>query len=74
MFPLESDPSATACLDTGCGITLVNKTWLLHKFSHQKIREMSTPLKVREIKTSKYESAQFAEVFLFLPGENLKSQ
>ena len=35
---------------------------------------MSTPLKVREIGTSKYESAQFAEVAFFLPGESNEGQ
>ena len=74
VLPLESDPSATACFDTGCSITLVNKAWLLRQLSHQKIKEMSSPLKVRGIETSKHESAQFAEVSLFLPGENLEGQ
>lgn len=35
---------------------------------------MSAPLKVKEIETLKHESAQFAEVFLFLLGENLENQ
>lgn len=72
VLSLESDPSATACLDTGCGVTLVDKAWLLRQLPHQKIREMSAPLKVRGIRTSKHESAQFAEVLLFLPGKNLE--
>lgn len=35
---------------------------------------MSTILKVRRIGASKYEFAQFAELSLFLPGENDKGQ
>lgn len=35
---------------------------------------MSTSLKVRGIRSSKHEFAQFVEVSLFLPGENVKSQ
>ena len=35
---------------------------------------MSTPLKVRGIGTSKHESAQFAEVSLFFPGESGEGQ
>ena len=35
---------------------------------------MSTSLKVRGIRTSKHESAQFAEISLFLPGESDKGQ
>ena len=74
VLPLETDPSATACLNIGCGVTLVDKNWLLRQLSHQKIKEMSTPLKVRGIGTSKHESAQFAEVSLFLPGESNEGQ
>ena len=74
VLPLKRDPSATACLNTGCGVTLVDKNWLLRQLPDQKIKEMSTPLKVRGIGTSKYKSAQFAEVALFLPGESNKGQ
>ena len=74
VMPLDSDPSATACLDTGCGVTLVDKDWLLRQLPDQKIKEMSTPLRVREIGASKHESAQFAELSLFLPGENEEGQ
>lgn len=71
---LKSDSSTTACLDTGCGVTLVDKTWLLRQLSQQKIKEMSTPSKVRGIGSSKHKSAQFAEVSLFLPDENMEGQ
>ena len=74
VLSLEADPSSTACLDTGCGVTLVDKDWLLRQLPDQKIKEMSTPLKVRGIGTSKHESAQFAEVSLFLPGESNEGQ
>lgn len=52
---------------------LVNKAWLLRQLPQQKIKEMSTPLKVREIRTLKYKSTQFIEISLFLPSENVKS-
>ena len=55
-------------------MTLVDKDWLLRQLLYQKIKKMSTPLKVRGIGTSKHESAQFAEVALFLPGESNKGQ
>ena len=74
VLPLNLDPSAIACLDTGCGVTFVDKAWLLRWLPHQKIREMATPLKVGEIGASKHESAQFAELSLFLSGENNKGQ
>lgn len=74
MLPLETDSSATACLNTGCGITFVDKDWLLRQLPNQKIKGMSIPLKIRGIGTSKHKSAQFVEVSLFLPGESNKGQ
>ena len=70
VLPLESDPSATACLDTGCVMTLVDKDWLLRQLPGQKIKEMSTPLRVKGIEASRHESNHFAELSLFFPKEN----
>lgn len=70
VLPLELDSSAIAWLDTGCGVTLINKNWLLQRLLYQKIKEISTSLKVREIRVSRHESNQFAELSLFFPGEN----
>ena len=64
----------TTCLDTGCGVTLVNKDWLLCQLSDQKIKEMSIFLKVRGMGTLKHKSAQVVEVSLFFLGESNKRQ
>ena len=74
ILPLKSDPDITAYLHTGCGVTLVSKNWLLRQLPDQKIKEMSISLKVKGIRASNYESAQFAELSLFLPGENDERQ
>lgn len=74
VYLLESNPGATTCLDISCGITFVDKNRLLRQLLNQKIKEMSTPLKVRGIRASKYKSTQFAELFFFLPGENNREQ
>lgn len=74
VLSLETDPSATICLNTGCGVTFVNKNWLLRQLPYLKIKEISTPLKIREIRTSKHKSAQFAEVSFFFPGKSDKGQ
>lgn len=55
-------------------MTLVDKNWLLCQLSDQKIKEMSTFLKVRGIRTSKHKSAQFAGISLFLPSESNEGQ
>ncbi len=66
----DSDSDSTACLDTGCGVTLVNKAWLSKRLSIQKVNTMSTPLKVRGIGASKHESGEFAALSLYFPGRN----
>lgn len=58
-------------LDTGCGVTFVVKDWLLKHLPDQKINTISTFLKVREIKASKYEFVEFAALSLyFLDRDN----
>ena len=74
LLPPDLDSNATACLDTGCGVTLIDKAWLLSHLPHQKLSTMSTPLNVRGIGTSKYESAQFATISLYFPGEDQAGQ
>lgn len=64
------NPDSTACLDTGCGVTLVDKHWLLKRFPDQKISTMSIPLKVRGIGGSKHEFSKFAALSLYFPGRN----
>ena len=65
-----SDPDTTACLDTGCGVTLVDKHWLLKRLPNQKINTMSSPLKVRGMGASKHESSEFAALSLYFSGKN----
>ena len=69
-FPQSSDSDSTACLDTGCGVTLIDKHWLLKRLPDQKISTMSTSLKIRGIGASKHESSEFATLSLYFPGKN----
>ncbi len=69
-LPQSSDPDSTTCLDTGYGVTLVDKHWLLKHLPDQKINTMSTPLKVRGIGALKHESSEFADLSLYFPGKN----
>ena len=68
LLPAVSDPDTSVCLDTGCGVSLVDKTWLAKKHSSQKISTMPVPLKVRGIGTSRHESNEFALTALYIPG------
>ena len=73
-LPPDFNPKSTACLDTGCGVTLVDKGWLSKHLPTQKINTMSTPLKVRGIRASKHESGEFAALSLYFPGKNNTGQ
>ena len=68
LLPAVSDPDTLVCLDTGCGVSLVDKTWLAKKYPSQKISTMPVPLKVRGIGTSRHESIKFVLTALYIPG------
>ena len=73
-FLSDLDPTATACHDTSCGVTLIDKTWLQSHLSHQKMSTMSTHLNVSGIGTLRHKSAQFATISLYYSGENQAGQ
>ena len=54
----------------GCEVTLVDKGWLSKHLPIQKIKTMSTPLKVRRIGAFKHKSREFAALSLYFPGKN----
>ena len=68
ILPAISNPDTLVCLDTGCGVSLVDKAWLAKKHSSQKINTMPVPLKVRGIGASRHESGKFALTALYMPG------
>ena len=70
----DSDPDSRAYLNTGCGVTRVEKAWLSKRLPMQKINAMSTPLKIRGIVSSKHESGEFATLSLYFPGKNNAGQ
>ena len=63
-----SDPDTSVCLDTGCGVSLVDKAWLAKQYPSQKINTMPVPLKVRGIGACRHESGEFALTALYKPG------
>ena len=64
---LHTDVMSLYYLDTGCGVTLVNRAWFLEKAPTEKILKMATLLKVRGIRFSKYESDEFISISLYFP-------
>ncbi len=73
-LPSPADPDGSVCLDTGCGVTLVDRDWLTKKLPSQKISTMPVPLKVRGIGASKHESGHFALTTLYIPGTDEKGR
>ena len=68
LLPAISDPDTSVCLDTGCGVSLVDKIWLAKNHPSQKISTMPVPLKVKGIGASRHESKEFALTALHIPG------
>lgn len=60
---LVSKINIIACLNTHYSIILINKAWLWEQLLNQKIKEMSTFLKIKKIEASKHKSAKFAKFF-----------
>lgn len=73
-LPLNSDLDSIACLVTGCGVTLVDRDWLLKRLSYQNTSIMSISLKVRGISAFKHESAEFVTLSLYFPGKKNAGQ
>ncbi len=73
-LPLDSDPNSITCLNTGYGVTLVDKAWLSKRLSIQKINTMSTLLRVREIRSFKHKSGEYAALFLYFLGKDNAGQ
>ena len=61
-------PNTLVYLDIGCGVSLVDKTWLARKRVSQKISTMPVPLKVRGIGASRHESEEFVLTALYISG------
>lgn len=55
----------SCCLDTGCGITLIDCSWLNQRLLNQKISKMTVLLKVKEIGSAKHNSDKFVFVPLY---------
>lgn len=69
-IPDHATPDESCCLDTGCGVTLVDRSWLTQRLPNQKISKMAVPLKVRGIGSAKHDSDEFVSVLLYFLGRD----
>lgn len=72
---LDLNPKSIVYLDTSCKVIFDNKNWFWKYQPGQKISIMSTFLKFKSLRASKYKSAEFAMLFLyFLNRDNDRQQ
>ena len=70
-IPVRLLPNAEdveVCVDSGCGVTLIDRTWMLSLIPGVKIHKMASPLKVRGLGTSKHETSEYITNPLYLPA------
>ena len=67
-------PNGSIYLDTGCGVTLIDRNWLAKKLSSQKISAMLVFLKVRGVGASKHESEDFAFTTIYISSIDKKGR
>lgn len=73
-IPDHATPDESCFLDTGCGVTLVDRSWLTQRLPNQKISKMTIPLKVRGIGSAKHDSDEFVSVPLYFLGRDKSKQ
>lgn len=61
-------PGDTICLDSGCGVSLVDKAWLTKQLPEVTISKIALPLPVRGIGISKHETSEYITVPIYLLG------
>ena len=65
---LHTDVTSLCCLNIGCGVTFVDRAWLLEKALTNKILKMATPLNVRGIGSSRHELVESVSMSFYYPG------
>ena len=63
----DSDPG-DVCLDSGAGVSLVDRAFFKAQYSNTPIRTMASPLKVRGLGTNRHETWEYAICDIHLPG------
>jgi len=66
--PQNADESS--CLDTGCGMSLIDRKFLKRYAPTAKISTMSTPQRVRGLGNNKHDASSYTMMDFYLPGQN----
>ena len=63
-------PTTSICLDTGCTMSLVDRSFLKDRCPQIKIHTMSSPMEVRGIGLTSHSANVYARVDFYLPGKD----
>lgn len=74
MIPSADDPAHSCCLDTGCGVTLVDKSWLLKQLPEVILSTIATLLRIRGIGATQHESNEFVCTPIYFLGKDVRQQ
>ena len=58
-------------MDTGCGVSLVDRAWLHTLLPEVKISKISSPLKVRGVGANRHETDKFVVIPIYFPGKKI---
>lgn len=65
---LSQDGELTpVCLDSGCTLSLVDKSWLLSNAPNTEIRTTASPIRVRGFSSASHETSEYAVVPIYWP-------
>lgn len=64
----KSGQDDDVCLDTGCGVTLIDRLWLRKLLPEAVIATMASPLRVRGVGSSQHETSEYLVTPCYFPG------
>lgn len=70
-IPLRLSPDAVdedMCIDSGCGVTLADKPWLLALSPHVEVREIISPLCVKGLDSTMHDTDEHVSILMYIPA------
>ena len=69
-----SGPETTVCVDTGCGVSLIDQSLVAKALPETRIHTMASPLEVSGIGSDKHRTDQYVVSPIYLPGKDKDGQ
>ena len=67
-YSSNSEEITEVCLDTGCSVTLIDRTYLKRVLPNVEIKKMSTPMPVRGVGNKIVRTDEYVQIEMFVPG------